>query len=806
MEIKTDRVDNQHTAHKAFFMSVVLVVCTFFAYITYIVFTVPIIGIFGDTNEFGSVIITEVSPLGKAYENGLQVGDRIIEVDGIPAAESDVFIKHGRIENADSILVDSHKSGIKLYTFDVEGINSIPENELIFGFIVPLFFFVANLIISIILYVKCRHDKAAIILVLYFLMIGFSYYASSLAIRIDPIGRFVMSGLLPVIPFIFLYFMNVYLRRYDIKFIYRSKYTFIALLLIELVVIINFILAVTDVFSSRTFDSSSFLTYITLIIGYGLCLYCLIDVYRKARHDKLKPLFKIMLVSHAIAFTPFVVLNLIPLILFKTQLVVYHFTTLFLIALPVGYLYLFTSKKLFDVDFVVTRFKYYASLALIPSLIVTTLLVISLQTASYFWVGFKFFIIVYSSMMLLLYLKEQIDYRYRPKIFKQMYSLQEGLDRYSSALSKVMKRDDLERSLSQEIRTLMPVEDIYFFTIDKGAGSIEHSEDMQLCEEDHKLLLGRRSLKVADIVTLEDGLCLIIGRRNDQLYAIWIGNKVNNTTFNVDELRWFKTVANYTSILNENLYLIQNLLNDLETEMQKGRGASPWVLRLIFCLSENERRRLASDLHDSALQDQLIWFRKLETFLTDYKYELSSESMQQLYDIKEGLLDVIFQIRETCNELRPPLLKELGLQQALDSLLDHMRLHVNYDVQFHVEPLQSMLSEEQITAVYRIVQELLRNTSKHAQANKVWIELRQKNDQVYFTYQDDGIGMDLHQMESSFSHMGMSGIRERVISLEGEIEFHSEKGHGFEVQIMLPTILSSSKGENEHERDSYLIS
>ncbi len=787
-------------------MSVVLLICTFFSYITYVIFTVPIIGLNGELDKSGKVIVTNVYSLGRAYDSGLQVGDKIIEIDGKPAADFHLFIKYGIIEKAKSILVDSHYSEPKLYTFTVDSISSIPRKEFIFGFVIPLFFFLSNLILSIVLYVKCKHDRAAVILVLYFLLIGFSYYASPLAIRIDPIGRFVMSGLLPVIPFIFLYFMNVYLRRYNIEFIYRSRFTVFAFLFIEFVVIINFILAVTDVFSPKVFDSGSILTYLSLIIGYGLCLYCLIDVYRKPRHAKLKPLFKIMLVSHTIAFTPFVILNLLPLLLFKTQLVMAHITTAFLIALPIGYLYLFTSKKLFDVDFVVTRFKYYASLALIPSLIVTTLLVISLQTESYFWVGFKFFIIVYSSMMLLLYLKEQIDYRYRPKIFKQMYSLQEGLDRYSSALSKVMKRDDLERSLSQEIRTLMPVEDIYFFTIDKGAGSIEHPEDMQLCEEDRNVLLGRRSLKVADIVHLEDGLCLIIGRRNDQLYAIWIGNKVNNTTFNVDELRWFKTVANYTSILNENLYLIQNLLNDLEAEMQKGRGASPWVLRLIFCLSENERRRLASDLHDSALQDQLIWFRKLETFLTDYKYELSSESMQQLYDIKEGLLDVIFQIRETCNELRPPLLKELGLQQALDSLLDHMRLHVNYDVQFHVEPLQSMLSEEQITAVYRIVQELLRNTSKHAQANKVWIELRQKNDQVYFTYQDDGIGMDLHQMESSFNHMGMSGIRERVISLEGEIEFHSEKGHGFEVQIMLPTILSSSRGENEHERDSYLIS
>nr|WP_275444775.1 ATP-binding protein [Paenibacillus sp. ACRRX] len=222
-------------------------------------------------------------------------------------------------------------------------------------------------------------------------------------------------------------------------------------------------------------------------------------------------------------------------------------------------------------------------------------------------------------------------------------------------------------------------------------------------------------------------------------------------------------------------------------------ATSPWLLRLLFLLSENERRRLASDLHDSALQDQLIWYRRLETFMVDNK--MSVHMHNELYQIKEGLLDVIHQIRETCNELRPPLINELGIVEAIQSLTDHLQLQVNFAVILQSKPVAAKLSEEQITAVYRIMQELLRNTEKHAKANQVIIDIEEIDRHIHLAYKDDGIGMNLENMQSSFSRMGLSGIRERVISLEGKIEFHSEEGAGFSVHMIIPISLSNRREE-----------
>lgn len=244
------------------------------------------------------------------------------------------------------------------------------------------------------------------------------------------------------------------------------------------------------------------------------------------------------------------------------------------------------------------------------------------------------------------------------------------------------------------------------------------------------------------------------------------------------------------------------MIEDLEAEMKKELHAAPWVLRLIFNLSEKERRKLAADLHDSALQDQLIWLRRLETLISDH--DIDADILPELLQIKEGLLDVIYQIRETCNELRPPLLRETGIVKALELLFEYAQLQSNYIITFTSSPIGE-LSDDLVIALYRIVQELLRNAGKHAKANQIEIELDQQ-EHLYFRYKDDGIGMNIVDIRESFQHMGLSGIKERVASLEGQCTFNSEKGKGLEVIIYLPTMaFVEEKHRGGDDDDTYLV-
>ncbi|MFD0960882.1 ATP-binding protein [Paenibacillus chungangensis] len=775
-------------------------------YLTTVIIKAPSVGLYVERDISEGYIVHSIGPEGQAKFQGMQVGDLILEVNGEPAGEFNNLIKYNSLDNADHVLVYRGSTNETLaFTFAKAWSSEQSVVELLLQLYIPgasLFIFCA---FSLFLYVKRKDDPAAIMLILFIISVGICYYSSSASNLRDPVGLSIIYVVLPLVPLFYMSFMNMYLRRFDSHFI-SNRLLGCLFGAVGVVSLFSLMYIWQDILGREVY------TYIKgahsgiLLLGNLTCVFKLIDKFVKHRKTKLKSLFTITLITHIIAFTPFAMLNLLPQMLGETQVLPSAFTALFLFVLPIVYFYLSTSNQLFDIDFILTRFKYYTALSLIPSLVIALLLSLFIWTANQSWSGWLIiFLIVYIGITLFLYGKEQIDNRFRPKLFKAMYSYQDSLDRFSRNIAKVMKQSDLENVLKEEISHLLPVNRITFLIVDQEEQAVFPMSDNHEEKVTGDFMLGIvNSLKLGELIDLPFGLGMIIGRQRSRYHLLWIGMKTNHTRFNSDEIRWLKTIANYSSIVFENLYLIEGLIEDLESEVRKEHSTSPWVLRLLFCLSENERRKLAADLHDSALQDQLLWYRKLESVMMDHP--MSAKLGSELEDIKEGLLDVIHQIRETCNELRPPLLKEMGAVEAVDSIIEHTQMRVNFEVQFHPKPLEDQLDEEQITAIYRIVQELLRNADKHAGARLVTLELEQRQDTIYFRYQDDGIGMDVNHMTESFRHMGLSGIKERVASLEGDISFHSKRGNGLEVLILMPVMTAGGRSERGVTRDSYLIS
>jgi len=773
-------------------------------YFLYIVITVPLIGIGVVKDSEGNYVVEGIDREGRASNLNISQGDVILQVDGESPEDDYSVLKFHRVEKALNILVEHTDGTVEEIVFDREWLHSLTGQELIFQIIVPGLTHVIFILMSWFLYRK-KKEKATLLLIMFFLSIGITYFSSPASYRSDPLAKLCMYVLLPMVPYIYIYFMNTYLRKYNAVFFNGKLFKFMVFIN-SLCSIVFTIYVLTDWIPFDFLDASKIMLAALLVMGFLSCLLALIKVYIQFHRTRLNALFKIMLASHVVAFTPFVTMNLLPLIIFNVELLTSTLTTLCIFVLPLSYMYLFSSNTLFDIDFIFTRFKYYTSIAIIPAVGVLLFLTI-IESIDYdkSWIKwFQIFFVIYAGMTLFLYLKEQIDYRFRPKLFKQMYSFQDSLDRFSAQMTRVMKRSDLEDVLKQEMSAMLPLSTFRMLTVNVEEQVIDTRDSEPIpIKLGHELLQSVETYRVSSINTMKDGLALVVGLRKEAYHIIWISNKNNHTSFNVDELRWLKTITHYTSIVHENLYLIETLLEDLELEMHKEKETPTWLLRLLFTLSENERRKLASDLHDSALQDQLLWFRRLESAMIDYK--MSAELQEELGHIREGLLDVVYQIRETCNELRPPLLKELGLIKALESLIEHMQLQVNFMVYFHAKPIHSALNEEQLTVIYRIIQELLRNTAKHARANEVVIDLKQNGSYIHLNYKDDGIGMNLGEMKASFSHMGLSGVKERVVSLEGKIEFHSAVGQGFKVNIILPIVWTIGRGEREDSHDSYLI-
>ena len=103
----------------------------------------------------------------------------------------------------------------------------------------------------------------------------------------------------------------------------------------------------------------------------------------------------------------------------------------------------------------------------------------------------------------------------------------------------------------------------------------------------------------------------------------------------------------------------------------KFMGYPLWLLRLWFSFSEKERANLSFDLHDSVLQEHLQLLREIEKIIDE---SIDQSIKNKLNDFKEKILDNIHLIRETCNELRPPILNELGIIQSIQNLIEQTKL------------------------------------------------------------------------------------------------------------------------------------
>jgi two-component system, NarL family, sensor histidine kinase ComP len=331
--------------------------------------------------------------------------------------------------------------------------------------------------------------------------------------------------------------------------------------------------------------------------------------------------------------------------------------------------------------------------------------------------------------------------------------LQTSLKSFSQDLSSVMKLSDLEERLIKELAEILP-------------------NSKPIIIKTHPL---KKELTKGKLETLDDKILIKIGEQHEKPFILSIN--ADSITEKMDAI-WLETLVYYAVMVFENIMMIEELMNQLETAVQSDQTPQ-WVLRMMFKLQEQQRLKLSSDLHDTVLQDQIDLYRRMESILQ--RYEIAEEARSQLKDIEQGILDIIHDIRQTCNQLRPPLLRELGLESSLENLFDHIQVLSTYKIIFTSKGIKELdLSEEQTITIYRIVQELLQYAEEHSGATCLQFRLSTDNLILKMTYCDNGIEFD------STQHLGLSTISQRAKSLGGKVEFHSEKGSSTKVSLELP--------------------
>lgn len=200
---------------------------------------------------------------------------------------------------------------------------------------------------------------------------------------------------------------------------------------------------------------------------------------------------------------------------------------------------------------------------------------------------------------------------------------------------------------------------------------------------------------------------------------------------------------------------------------------------------EKDRHEIAMALHDEVGQILTTLKMDLESIRTRSK-PIPEAAVQNLKNVENKISKAIRSIKDISRELRPSVLDRLGLIPSIRTLLERARESAGIEVHLFSGDFSNRLHPEVELALFRIVQEALMNIVKHAQANKVFLNLTKKDGAVLLSIEDDGIGFDYDETMDRQGSLGILIMKERAAMLKGEVQVESQPGKGTHVMAEIP--------------------
>jgi PAS domain S-box-containing protein len=237
------------------------------------------------------------------------------------------------------------------------------------------------------------------------------------------------------------------------------------------------------------------------------------------------------------------------------------------------------------------------------------------------------------------------------------------------------------------------------------------------------------------------------------------------------------SLGNFLGSAIENACLLQTIRRHRE----ELRG----LTARLFHSQEEERKRIAQELHDEAGQALTGISFTLETIEKNLPQDMSYIK-ENVLDIKKQINRTYQEMRRTSHRLHPALLSDLGLEPALESCLTRISKHSRLEIDFKMVGFGERLDPEVETVLYRISQEAINNTLKHSRARHFKLSIIRSYPNIIFLAEDDGVGFDSNRFEHNQQALGLLGMRERASMLGGSFSLRASKGKGTRIRIEIP--------------------
>lgn len=234
---------------------------------------------------------------------------------------------------------------------------------------------------------------------------------------------------------------------------------------------------------------------------------------------------------------------------------------------------------------------------------------------------------------------------------------------------------------------------------------------------------------------------------------------------------------------------LQRTLQEMAEQIRRHQSGMRHYIAALAQGQEEERRRLARELHDEMVQSLVAIAQGIRMISLDLPSAPGLERVQEhLERLSEMVHRSLQELRRVIHDLRPLYLEELGLVPALEALVQSAS-RGGLSIAFEVLGEERRLPAEIELAIYRIAQGALSNVIRHAQARHAQVRLEFGEEGVTLMVEDDGVGFVPPEMPGDLAlrgHFGLMGMYERATRLGGHFSIHSRPGHGTRVVVFIP--------------------
>ena len=227
--------------------------------------------------------------------------------------------------------------------------------------------------------------------------------------------------------------------------------------------------------------------------------------------------------------------------------------------------------------------------------------------------------------------------------------------------------------------------------------------------------------------------------------------------------------------------------NEMVQQISKYRAGVRQYVADITHTQEEERKRIARELHDDTVQSLIAIGQRIE--LIKGALDNPTETRSRLTELRTMVTGTIASVRQFSRDLRPMTLEDLGLAASMQYLVNQLAQSGSITVHLKIDGDVEGLSNDMEVAIYRILQEALNNVKRHAHATEVNVWAQFSKRYIRLTVQDNGQGFEVPEAITDFAsigNFGVMGLQERAQLFGGEATIKSEPGKGTAIRMIMP--------------------